>query len=921
MDSNITEKISHLLNEEKWTRAAISSFSVSNFEELDSIIREIAENDNETKEAILNDCEEHLAHNKNSIIGLYISGILTLSRNKLDDSNMLQLISLFTDAGKWNVAEMLCTKMLDMGENKAALKILADCYKEEGQEEKKIATWERIVRIDHEETDITKALAEKYEADGDRDKAISYYKKAILRYSQKKLYVNMSEIWAKLLEIDPSDMDFFHYFLNRIKRTIQPEKTALIMDALYRHYKDLKDWDNAIAMLKDIIALNSKGEEVRREITECYTAKYGDLAHFQNALNDSNLAMSWRPLNDAISDFEKYIDFAKGNFVFHNDWGIGRIRAVNDETITIDFFNMETGRRQMGKEMGIKMAVDSLSILPKDHIWVIKCTKKLSDLKDMVMDADRKENREKVKKTLKIIIKSFGNCADLKMIKKELTQKINNNGILSPKEWASWNLVAKDILESDQEFGVILDKKGFFEVRVNPITKEEKLFNVFKNKGGFFDKYTAYKAYLDADVEKNEFYNDMLDYFSTVYRTTENLGEKISCWLILENTECSASESFAELYGQIQDVAEAFCLIPEKQTELRKEFLNKIKETVTEWPDIYCCIFPCYLDSFIPDTLIHEGHTEKVKDMFKKILDKFKANKKQFVWVCEHEEDYQVIQELIQDHDKIITEMILLLDSTNRDIASKNKKNSVEDQKISKKIEQYLFAPLDKKKNTATRIDPLLLDADKEKAKEMLFRLEGITGLDKKILDGIKKQLKEKYPNIIQEETEEILEVENISGLMVTLASMEKKKEELKHIIEVEIPKNSREIGEAIALGDLSENAEYKYGKEKQEQLNIAAGKLTEEINNAQVFNKDNINLGEISFGTKVTLLNMDTNQNVVYTILGPWESDPDNNIISYQAPLAAEMLGAEKDDELHFELNGTKHNYKVLSIEASDLI
>ena len=61
------------------------------------------------------------------------------------------------------------------------LKILADCYKEEGQEEKKIATWERIVRIDHEETDITKALAEKYEADGDREKAISYYKKAILR--------------------------------------------------------------------------------------------------------------------------------------------------------------------------------------------------------------------------------------------------------------------------------------------------------------------------------------------------------------------------------------------------------------------------------------------------------------------------------------------------------------------------------------------------------------------------------------------------------------------------------------------------------------------------------------------------------------------------------------------------------------------
>ena len=97
MDSNIIEKISHLLNEEKWTRAAITSYSVSNFEELDSIIKEIA--DDETKAAVLENCDEHLAHNKNSIIGLYLSGTLTLSQNRLDDSNMLQLITLFTDAG------------------------------------------------------------------------------------------------------------------------------------------------------------------------------------------------------------------------------------------------------------------------------------------------------------------------------------------------------------------------------------------------------------------------------------------------------------------------------------------------------------------------------------------------------------------------------------------------------------------------------------------------------------------------------------------------------------------------------------------------------------------------------------------------------------------------------------------------------
>ena len=910
MDSNITDKISHLLNEEKWTRAAISSFSVSNFEELDSIIKEIA--DDETKEAVLQNCEEHLAHNKNSIVGLYISGTLTLSKNKLDDSNMLQLITLFTDASKWNVAEMLCNKMLTQGDNKSALKILADCYKEEGQEDKKIATWERIIQVDHEETDIVKALAEKYEADGDMGKAISYYKKAILRYSQKKLYNNMKEIWNKLLEIAPDDLNFFHYFLKKIGRTIQPEKIAILMDDLYKHYKNIKDWDNAIGMLKEIIALNFKGEEVRNEIIECYTAKYGTLPHFQQALNDSNLSQSWRPLNDAISDFEKYIDFAKGNFVFHNDWGIGHIKAVNDEFMIIDFFNMDTGKSMKGKEM--KVNENTLTILPKDHIWVIKCTHKLSELKEMV--------KKDVKGTLKAIIKSFDNCADKKLIKKELTKKIKTEGILNEKEYVSWSHLANEILDKDQDFGEVLGKKGFYEVMLNQISPEEKMLTKFRNQKSFFDKIDVYQTFLKKkDLKKNESYNEMLDYFYNIYRTTGSLGEKVCSWLILDNTDSSPSESFAEFYRQIQDVTETFSEIPEKQTSLRDAFLKKINEAVPEWPDIYCTLFPYHLDPFIPDTLIKAGHEEKIKEVFKKILDKYKANKKQFVWICEHENDYPFIKELMPDQEKIITEMIWLLDTTNRDIASKNKKNSVDDQKISKKIEQYLFAPLDKKnKASGNRIAPFILDVDKKNAKQMLFRLEGIAGLDYKILEGIKDQLKDKYPDLVIE-SEQPLEVVYSSGLIVTQSGLDKKKEELKYIMEVEIPKNSKEIGEAIARGDLSENAEYKYGKEKQEQLNNAVGKLTEEINNAQVFDKATLNLDKVSFGTKVTLLNLDTNEKTVYTILGPWESDSEKNIISYQAPLADELLDAEKDEELHFEINGTQHNIKVLSIEASELI
>lgn len=890
MNSEIIERINHLLNEEKWTRAAISSYSVENFKELDSIIEEIQ--DEETKVEVLNSCDEHLARNKNSISGLYISGIITLSRNQLDDSGMMQLEALFTEAGKWNVAEYLCNKMLEFGSNKAALKELAECYEAEGKEDEKFAVWEKLIKADTEETDIAKALAEKYEADGDLEKAIDYYKKAIHRFANKKQYNSVNAIWRKIIEVDPDDIEFFNHFLKKVSRTVPEDKLPDLMDALYQHYKAGKDWDNAISILKEIIALDSKLVDVRKEIIECFTAKYGDLPHFQKALNDSNLSQSWRPINDAISDFEKHIAFAKGNFVFHSNWGIGQIADIKDENIVINFI------KKKGHQMDSKMAVNALSILPKEHIWVIKCTHKLPALKKMV--------KEDVVGTLKTIIKSFGNCADLKRIKAELTP-----GILSQTEWNSWSAEAKKVLKTNPEFGNLPEKEDFYEVRVKPITFGEKIYNRFKSQEKFFDKYATFFDYYNEGAEENDSYTEMLNYFKNFLKLTDNADEKVVCsWILLEKIGSKLSESFPELFAKIQDVPATFSAIPERQAELRKEFLEKIKATIPEWADIYCSLFPCHLTSYIPEALIKAGHTDKLKDVFKKSLEDFKTDRESYVWICKHGDDYQFFEELKPTEDKIITDMLHVLDISNREIA--NRKNAQENKKIVRQIDQYLFKEM--------RLENYLMSTDQKKAKIMISLLEGVANLNPNIVPDFKKKLKAKYPDIMFD-SERPIEVVSSGKTLVTEAGMDKKQKELKYIIEVEIPKNSKEIGEAIALGDLSENAEYKFGKEKQEMLNISVKKLKDEIDKSQVFDKSKVNLNKISFGTKVTMLNMDTNKNVVYTILGPWESDPDKNIISYKAPLGIELLDSEKDEELHFEINGTQYNFKVLSIEASDLI
>ena len=747
MNSDIIERINHLLNEEKWTRAAISSFSVENFKELDSIIGEIT--DEETKVEVLKNCDEHLSRNRNSIIGLYISGIITLSRNQLDDSSMMQLESLFTEAGKWNVAEYLCNRMLEFGNNKAALKELADCYESEGKENEKIAVWERIIKADTEETDIAKALAEKYEADGDIDRAIEYYKKAIHRYAHKKQYNNVNVIWKKIIEIDPDDVEFFNQFLKRVSRTIPVDKLPDLMDTLYLHYKARKDWDNAISILKEIINLDSKIGDIRKEIIECFTAKYGDLPHFQKALNDSNLSQSWRPINDAISDFEKHIAFAKGNFVFHSNWGIGQIADIKDENIVINFI------KKRGHMMDSKMAVNALSILPKTHIWVIKCTHKLPELKKMV--------KEDVVGTLKTIIKSFGNCADLKRIKAELTP-----GILTPGEWTSWSAEAKKVLKTNPEFGNLPEKEDFYEVRVKPITFGEKIYNRFKSQDKFFDKYLTFQDYCNEGAEENDLYSEMLGYFEGFLKLTGNADEKVICsWLLLEKIGSKLNESFNDLFGQIQDVTATFSAIPERQTELRREFLEKVKAVIPEWPDIYCKLFPCYLSSYIPDTLIKAGYTDKVQAVFKQILEDFKTDRESYVWICKHGDEYDFFKDLKPAEEKILTEMLHLLDITNREIA--NKKNAPANRKIGRQIEQYIFKE--------ERLENFLMNTDQKNAKLMISLLEGVANLNPNIVPDFKKKLKAKYPDIMFD-SEKPIEVVSRGGILVTESGMDKKRQE-----------------------------------------------------------------------------------------------------------------------------------------------
>ena len=181
---DLIQHLNDLLNEEKWTRAAINNYTVANFKELDEIVDRVSEEGLESEVREL--CEDHLQHTKNSIIALYISGLLDLARQSVDDANLILLTKIFTDNHKWNLVEYLANRILEFGENRFALRILADVYNNENENDKLHEVWERLIRVDYEEADIVRHLAELREKEENTEQAIAYYKKALHRYITKK---------------------------------------------------------------------------------------------------------------------------------------------------------------------------------------------------------------------------------------------------------------------------------------------------------------------------------------------------------------------------------------------------------------------------------------------------------------------------------------------------------------------------------------------------------------------------------------------------------------------------------------------------------------------------------------------------------------------------------------------------------------
>lgn len=183
-----------------------------------------------------------------------------------------------------------------------------------------------------------------------------------------------------------------------------------------------------------------------------------------------------------------------------------------------------------------------------------------------------------------------------------------------------------------------------------------------------------------------------------------------------------------------------------------------------------------------------------------------------------------------------------------------------------------------------------------------------------KVLSHIDDVARRRFPDLFEEV--EIMFWDDDFDIFVTRDGFAHREAEFHNLRDVLIPANSKAIGEAASLGDLSENAEWEAAIEEQRNLTAKASEWEEELQRARFLEEITIPDGIVAPGTKATVKDLETKETKSIRILGPWDAALAEDVVSYRAPLAKGMLGASVGNEVTITLPNGSLRLEIVRIE-----
>lgn len=151
--------------------------------------------------------------------------------------------------------------------------------------------------------------------------------------------------------------------------------------------------------------------------------------------------------------------------------------------------------------------------------------------------------------------------------------------------------------------------------------------------------------------------------------------------------------------------------------------------------------------------------------------------------------------------------------------------------------------------------------------------------------------------------------------VFLTMEGLKKLEDELDELKTVRRKEIAERIKEALAFGDISENAEYDEAKNEQAQLEERIAKLEALLRNAKIIDEEDISTDNVSIGSRVKVKDLEYDEEIEYTIVGSAEADPYEGKISNESPVGKALIGGKSGDTVEVKVPDGIIKYEILEI------
>ncbi|MDJ0651950.1 MAG: GreA/GreB family elongation factor [Simkaniaceae bacterium] len=579
----------------------------------------------------------------------------------------------------------------------------------------------------------------------------------------------------------------------------------------------------------------------------------------------------------AISNYELLTHMKKGKFVFHSrGWGVGEILDVSflREQLEIEFDDI--GGK---KDLLFENAFNTLIPIPDDHFLALRFG-----------NPDELEERAKKNpvEIMHILLRDLGplTTAEIKEALCEL--------VIPKKDWARWWQTARAKIKKDTMIETPAKLRKPFKLRKSELAHEEHLKKALEKKldtNHLIQIIYTFLRDFPQTIKNEEFRQELEEKLKKALSTAELTdSQELQLHFFMEDLnegkESSPTKELIRRFTSPENVIKEIEVIAFKKRALCA--IHKLRE---DWAIFFLNLFLGIDHNPLRDYILTELLKAKKEEALIKKLDELLSYPRRYpqtlLWYFQKiMKNAELPLSDVEGKNRFFESLLILLSQIEQETSNRD---SV------KRILTFLTTA------RYNNVRKIFQSASKEAVQEFLLlatKCQSLNDHDIKIFHSLAEVV---HPSLAKMGHKYDTEQEEESVIWTTEEGYKKIKSRIHEISTVETVDNAKEIEEARALGDLRENAEFKAALERRNRLQSELKTLSTEFNQARILTKNDVDTDKVGVGVIVDCLD-DNSKKVSYTLLGPWEADPDKHILSMQSKLAQSLVGHKKGDKVSIQ-------------------